>query len=96
MDKDKFIDDEERIQLINSQNKEEENSKEYLIQVFDKLERDLIKHHNCPKEFDLDNINNKKNEKIEIFGNPICYICNFSSKKDDSPIQFFFVVIAKN
>ena len=85
-----FHGDEERIGLLSFKKKEEENSKDYLIKVFDNLERDLIIKHNCPKEFNLENNNNDKDfKKFEVFGNPICYICT-SSYNDDSSIQLFF------
>ena len=82
--------DNERIELINPKNNEEKESKEFLLDVLQNLEKDLIINNNCQKEFDLENENNANNfEKMEIFGNPACYICSSNHKKDPS-IQLFY------
>jgi len=82
--------DNERIELINPKNNEEKESKEFLLEVLQNLEKDLIINNNCQKEFDLENENNSKDfEKIEIFGNPACYICASNHKKDPS-LQLFY------
>ena len=81
---------EERIELVHSKNNEEKESKEFLLDVLQNLEKDLIINNNCKKEFNLENNINENNfEKKEIFGIPSCYICSSNHKKDPL-IQLFY------
>ena len=57
--------DNERIELINPKNNEEKESKEFLLDVLQNLEKDLIINNNCQKEFDLENENNANNFEKE-------------------------------
>jgi len=86
-------DNDEKINLLNEENKkfishEDKKEKDNLIEIFKRLEKELVKNNNCKVEFDL----NKKDdefEKCEIFGNPNCYNCS-KSKREDKNIQIFY------
>ena len=86
-------DNDENLNLLTDQYKkpishEDKEEKDNLIEIFKRLEKELVKNNNCKVEFDL----NKKDDefdKCEIFGNPICYNCS-KSKKDDKNIQIFY------
>lgn len=80
--------DEENKNLISNKEKEDKEEKDNLIEIFKRLEKDLVKNNNCEVEFDL-NKNDNEFEKSEIFGNPDCYICS-KSKKDVKNIQIFY------
>ena len=80
----------ENIQLLEVRSNEETKSKNHLIKVLQNLERDLILKNNCQKEFNIENNTNDENyQRIEIFGNPVCFICK-NSYKTDSSIQLFY------
>ena len=67
----------------------EKESKDSLINILQNLERDLIIKNKCQKEFKLEDNNDKTYEKVEIFGNPDCFYC-LKSKKKDKFIQLFY------
>mgnify|MGYP007102011556 CR=1 FL=1 len=83
-------DDEERILLKDDKREQERKSKDFLLNVLQNLERDLVIKNNCKKEFNLENeIDENNHEQIKVFGNPKCFIC-LSSYKTDSSIQLFY------
>ena len=81
---------EERARLIQTKKPEEKKSKASLLNIFQNLEKDLILKNDCEKEFDLEDFERNENryEKVEVFGNPRCYIC-LSGNLQDSSIQLF-------
>ena len=80
-----FISDkEEKVKLIVQNKIEEKKSKDSLLNILQNLEKDLIVKNDCEKEFDLEQNNEDKYLKTEVFGSPCCYICNSSNKKDSS------------
>jgi len=80
--------------LINEDDEEktfikEKESKDSLLNILQNLERDLIIKNKCQKEFKLEDNNDKTYDKVEIFGNPDCFYC-LKSKKKDKSIQLFY------